>query len=234
MKQAGIVLLFFGAAVFCMSGCGRKQDVAVQDITAAFPGKTSVLLDNEYIKAVVFTLEPGESLPLHKGGPRAVYALSDYTIQWTEHGNTEAREWKQGEAHWHDGLEHAVKNTGTTQARYLTVTRKETALPETGSYTYEHDAAAADTAHSRAVFENENVRIIHVRLEPGEEQPSHQGITRMVFSLSSYNILYTSDVMDDAHHTFEKYAAHWHRADEHAVHNTGDTIADYVIFEFKK
>jgi hypothetical protein len=108
------------------------------------------------------------------------------------------------------------------------------ALPETGNYGIEHDASQADTEHATAIFENEYLRVIEVKLATGESQPMHDGINRLIYSLNAYKIEYTSDQMDMKELTMEIGDIHWHGADKHAVKNTGETIAHYLIFEFKQ
>lgn len=219
-------------AVLYFAGCGQQGEQAIEEITAAHPDHAGAVFENDYVKAVEFTLEPGEKLPLHKGGPRAVYALSDYKIKWNEGGQVTEKEWKTGDAHWHGAIEHAVENIGDTPARYLVVTRTETALPGTGDYDLSRDASQLDSEHSEVVFENEHVRIIEVMLGAGESQPMHEGINRLIYSLTGYRLNYSSDQMDTKETEMEAGEAHWHTADAHAVENIGETPAHYLIFEF--
>lgn len=231
--------LNFTIAVFAMMmlviGCGgQKEKAVVEDIVAAAPEMTSVVFENDFVTAVEFTLKPGETLPLHKGGNRAIYSLSDYKIKWTEGKEVTETEWTKGEAHWHYAVDHAVENIGETDARYLVVTRKDMALPAAEGYDISQDASYLDTDHSQNIFENDYVRIIEVNIPVGEAQPMHHGVNRLIYSLTPYRIKYTSDKMETKESTMEPGTAHWHTADKHAVENIGETEVRYVIFEFKQ
>ena len=140
-------------------------------------------------------IKPGDRLPLHKGGLRAIYSLSDYKLKWTEGDQETEKEWTKGYAHWHNAIEHAVENIGDTDANYLVVTRKEMALPETDDYDITQDASQLDSDHANIIFENEHVRIIEVKLAAGESQTMHHGINRVIYSLTSYQIKFISDFL---------------------------------------
>jgi hypothetical protein len=108
------------ALITLFIGCGeQKEATVVEDIVAAAPEMVKVIFDNEFVKAVEFTIKPGEKLPLHKGGQRAICSLSDYTIRWTEGDQTIEKSWTKGDVHWHDAVDHAVENIGDTDAHYL-------------------------------------------------------------------------------------------------------------------
>jgi hypothetical protein len=179
-------------------------------------------------------LKPGEKLPLHKGKPRAIYALSDYKIRWTEGDNTSEKQWQKGDAHWHDAIEHSIENVGNADANYLVVSRKQSALPEPGEYDLAQDASAIDTQHSKIAFENDHVRIVKTIIAPQESQTMHHGINRLIYALTDYHIKYTSDQTETKDTQMMAGSAHWHSADKHAVENIGTTPAEYLIFAFKK
>jgi len=101
-------------------------------------------------------------------------------------------------------------------------------------YDISKDASQLDMDHAGAVFENEHVRLIEVQLQMAEKQPVHHGLPRLIYALTPYTIKYTSDQMEEKETVLEAGTAHWHTADEHSVENIGETLAHYLIFEFKK
>lgn len=234
MKKIGLTLVLSALMVMAV-GCGRQKEEAVliEDIVAAAPDMAKVIFENEYVKAVEFMVKPGGKLPLHKGGERVIYSLSDYSIRWTEGGQTTDKTWMKGDAHWHGIMDHALENTGASDAHFLVITRKAMALPVAEGYDITQDAGQLDGGHSGVVFENEAVRVIEVKIPAGEQQPMHHGVNRLVYSLTAYNIKYTSDQMETKETMMEAGAAHWHGSDQHAVENIGETPVHYVIFEFK-
>ncbi len=100
------------------------------------------------------------------------------------------------------------------------------------------EAAAEDVAEDlhqampgavETVFENDYVRAMEVRLEPGEEQPVHEGAPRVIYSLSDYTINWTENGIDEGAKSWEAGDAHWHDAGPHAAENTGATTAEYLV-----
>ncbi|HSM50051.1 MAG TPA: hypothetical protein VLA75_01470, partial [Thermoanaerobaculia bacterium] len=87
------------------------------------PEHGRTLLENEAVRVVEMTLEPGQSTGPHQGGPRMVFALTDYAIRWTEGAAAPVEvTWSQGDAHWHQPGDHEVENIGENPARFLVVT----------------------------------------------------------------------------------------------------------------
>jgi len=234
MRRRAVVVSLEVLVVVALAGCGGGKPEPVEDILAASPELSALVFENEYVRVVEFALGPGDELPLHHGAKRVIYALSDYTIEWLEGDAPPAtKEWTRGEVHFHDAMTHSARNTGSTEARYLVVSRKPTPLPIIEAYDVEADAAESDADHSKAVFENDQVKVIEVRIAPGEKQPAHHGLNRVIYALSDYTITYTSDRTGTEESVVKTGEAHWHESDEHAVENTGETEAHYLIFAWK-
>ncbi len=233
MKTRVVFLLIPALAPGC--GGGERGDVEAErtaDVVAAAPSLGTVVFENDYVQATLFRLAPGEALPEHAGHPRAVCSLSDHRILWTESGTSEEKEWGAGQAHWHDGYDHAVRNIGESEAVFLVVARKGAAFPDQAGSAA--DAAAVEGGHGVVVFENDHVRVTEVTLAPGVAQAPHHGLHRLVYSSSDYSVRYTSEGAHAIDASFAAGEAHWHDADEHAVENTGSTEARFVLFQFRR
>lgn len=208
-------------------------DVA-EDIAAAAPTHVRTLFENDFVRLLEVTLQPQEGLPVHRGGDRVVYSLGDYRLRFVEESTDEEARWEEGDVHWHDADEHSVANVGTETARFLVVERRASAVgggvvaPDPG------DAAAMDPDHGELLLDSEDARVVRVTLAPGEAQPLHQGLPRLVYSLTPYTIRYTEAGQDPVERSFQAGDAHWHEAGEHAVENTGATEARYVVIQFRR
>ncbi|TVS13853.1 MAG: hypothetical protein EA417_15765 [Gammaproteobacteria bacterium] len=211
----------------------QEAPQVVEDAGANAPQVSSLVFENEHVRAMLVALEPGDEVPEHSGRERAVYSLTDYRILFAEEGESHEREWRAGQAHWHEARDHAVRNIGDTEARFLVVSRTEAALAETAALHIDHDAATIEEGFAALIFENDHVRITQVTLPPGTAQAEHHGVHRLVYSLSDYAIRYTSDRVETVERAFAAGDAHWHEADIHAVENIGSTEARFVIFQFK-
>jgi hypothetical protein len=89
------------------------------------PVGTRSLLHESGFAVVEVELQPGEAQEMHPGSWRAVYSLSDYTLEWREGDAVSRTSWTSGNVHWHEPGPHAATNAGDTVARFLIVTLLE-------------------------------------------------------------------------------------------------------------
>jgi hypothetical protein len=191
------------------------------------PDGASFVLDNDYIKALLFELQPGQGQSDHDGPARLVYSLNDYTIEWKEgEAEPEEKSWKAGDAHWHTAGLHVAKNLGEEVARYLVVARTEMALPT------QEEQPEAPAEIGEVVFENANVKLVELKLDPGETTPKHWAGPRMIYALGDYTIRWTEGDAEPVEKSFETDQAHWHAAAEHVVENIGETPARFLVITF--
>jgi quercetin dioxygenase-like cupin family protein len=92
---------------------------------AELPAGARSLLSNADFHVLEVALQPGDSQEPHAGGWRAIYSLTDYSIEWREGDEVEQKSWNAGDVHWHEPSQHAAGNTGTTPARWLVVGLKQ-------------------------------------------------------------------------------------------------------------
>jgi len=97
-----------------------------KDVNSVKPESTLVLVDDDFFKALEVSLSPGESIPDHNGINRIVYALNDYTIEYTsDKAGVANKSFKKGDVHWHEACTHSLKNTGSTDAKFIVVVYKK-------------------------------------------------------------------------------------------------------------
>lgn len=118
-------------------GSGEASFVVFERMDAPLPearaeGETSIpspaegameekLFGGDIAEVHRITLEPGARLAEHRGYPRAIYSLSDYTLAFTGDAGTVERTFTSGDAHYHDPGEHTVENVGEAAAEFLVV-----------------------------------------------------------------------------------------------------------------
>ena len=85
----------------------------------------------------------------------------------------------------------------------------------------------------KVVLNNDKVRVLDLRLKPGEKSPMHSHPNRLSYVLSGSTVKITSK---DGKTTEVKAKAGqcvWHNAESHAVENTGKTEAHVLEIELK-
>jgi quercetin dioxygenase-like cupin family protein len=236
MRHAFAVGLTIASLTACAGDstpdAAKAGDSAAAAAAPATAEPMTSVFSNEYATASVVTLAPGQVLPAHNGGPRAIYSLSDYTIRFTQGGQTTEPSWKTGQAHFHEAGEHAIENIGTTEAKFLVVARTAQALAP--APTHSDSPAGSAAGATQKLLDNADVLVTEVRLPAGDTLPRHHGMARVVYSLSDYTISYTSNTAEPVVKSFTVGQAHWHDADEHLIVNTGTTEAHFVIVQLRR
>ena len=102
------------------------EEALQNDVNAVAPDFAEVILENESVKVTKVMLSAGEMIPEHSGINRVIYALSDYSIDYTsdKEGNMQ-KSFTSGEAHWHEACQHSLNNTGESEAQFLVFAMKK-------------------------------------------------------------------------------------------------------------
>ena len=87
---------------------------------------------------------------------------------------------------------------------------------------------------AEAIFDNNDFRITKVYLSTGESIPMHSGISRIIYSLSDYDLKYESDTEGKLEKQFNSGDIHWHEACQHALENAGETEATFLVVSYKQ
>ena len=98
----------------------------VQDVMKAAKKVTKLLLENDTVRALEFSIKPGEKAPMHNHPyDHFVYFLSEASLQVTEPDGKPANiKTKPGQSMWMEAGAHETINVGETEARYLVVELK--------------------------------------------------------------------------------------------------------------
>lgn len=92
------------------------------------------------------------------------------------------------------------------------------------------DLAALESPYVETPLQNEYVDVHHVTLPAGAAIAPHEGGARVVYSLGAYTLRFETDGASETN-TFEEGDIHYHESGVHAVENTGNEEANYVVFE---
>lgn len=95
------------------------------------------------------------------------------------------------------------------------------------------DPASTNPDHYRVIFENERVRVLEYKDQPGDRTTPHDHPDSVMYTLSSFRRRLVSG---DAHREVELPAgvAGWLPAQQHHGENIGDTPTHVVFVELKE
>lgn len=96
-----------------------------------------------------------------------------------------------------------------------------------------HDAVSAAPDVYTVLFENERVRVLDVRAEPGAGSPMHGHPDSVMHALHDAHIVVTSPEGDELRADVEAGATFWNPATVHSVRNVGDRPLHLLRIELK-
>lgn len=83
------------------------------------------------------------------------------------------------------------------------------------------------------VFENEFAKAVRVALEPGQKLATHEGVDRLIYSLTDYTIEWIEDGESKGERSWAAGELHVHGPDNHAAVNIGAERAEWMAFARK-
>jgi quercetin dioxygenase-like cupin family protein len=105
-----------------LSGAGQKPvPTPPADVLLASPGNFRLLLDNEYVRVIEYSVRPGERDQWHTHPAKVSYVAEGGTLRVnTEDGKSFVAEEKAGETTWDPPVgRHFVENVGKTPVRII-------------------------------------------------------------------------------------------------------------------
>ena len=238
--------MLFLCATVALGGCaGEDADDASEsdpepasDLAALNSEYATTPYETAYADVHRIDLPTGESIAPHEGGPRVIYSINAYTMRLETDETTSERAFEAGEVHYHTGGVHAVhlpENLSDETASFLAFERTGPlpAAPSSDGETLDA-VSIPDGATHEVPLDNDDFTVHHIALEPGASLPSHYGYPRIVYALSEYTLtLINPDTDARTERSFEEGDLHDHEAGLHAVENTGDQRAEYLVVAFK-
>lgn len=124
MKSVVLWLTGTSAATLLFLGAAARLDA--QDPTRIAPQHYQVLLDNDQVRVLQFSLRPGERAPRHSHPAHLTYALTNYEVKIDQaDGYPQIEVRNPGDLNWSGPAQHAVENIGQVDAMALIIELKE-------------------------------------------------------------------------------------------------------------
>ncbi|GAA3456712.1 cytoplasmic protein [Dactylosporangium matsuzakiense] len=95
------------------------------------------------------------------------------------------------------------------------------------------DPAVTDPEHYTVIFENERVRVLEYRDQPGDRTHPHRHPDSVMYTLTAFRRRVTSGERA-VEVDIPAGAVRWVGAQEHAGHNIGDTATHTIFVELKE
>lgn len=235
-----LVMFMIGMVILaCNQGDKKSMETGKQESDsipeAQISKEPNTIFENEYARVFIETLEPGQQQTEHEGVSRVIYSLNDYLIEWNENGqNLGTKEWKMGDVHFHKPGNHFAKNLSNKPAEWLVFVRSTNELPVCASMNSEKDVTSLKNGFAALLNEDENFKVVRIKLGQGKMIPKHDGLNRLVYSLTDYKLSYTDDKGSTEERDFRKGDIHWHDGCAHSLKNIGTTEAEFILVSFKK
>jgi beta-alanine degradation protein BauB len=91
-----------------------------EDAAKVAPHIYKVLFENERVRLLEVSMQPGDSSEMHSHPDNLIYVLSDGKVTFTDpSGETAELEMAAGESMWMEATEHATDNVGGTPISVL-------------------------------------------------------------------------------------------------------------------
>ena len=111
--------------ISCSQNSKQAKVAAVSEIDAlkASPDNFKLLLENDRVRVLEYTLKPGSKDQLHTHPPKSSYIVTGGKLKvYKMNGETEIFDEEAGTASWMDHVgEHYVENIGTTEIKIILI-----------------------------------------------------------------------------------------------------------------
>lgn len=104
-----------------LTSAQKVSDTLNVDIVQTSPNQARVLMENEYVRVVEYSVKPGEKDVWHTHPPRSSYVVSGGKVKvYSEKGEPKISEVKTGASSWAgQGAKHYVENIGDTDIKII-------------------------------------------------------------------------------------------------------------------
>lgn len=192
-------------------------------------------IDNPQAKVLDVTVQPNEKTRPHE---HRVNRVMVYLNAGTQHfefpgGRSSDLTWKAGEPKWSPAAgTHVAEITSAKPVRIIEIELKQ---PGAGkSVTGVLDPVKIDPKHYQVEFENDQVRVVRVRIGPGETAPLHEHrVNRVAVFLTEQNFRVTSADGKVDMPKRKAGEAVWGTPVKHEETNVGSSICEILMVELK-
>jgi beta-alanine degradation protein BauB len=206
-------------------------------LAAVLPAQNSTVVDNDQVRVLRVNEQPHRKTKLHEHKVNRVMIYLEPGKQEFEYPETHRKQtlsWKAGEAKWSPaGEKHIAEIVSDQPVTIVEVELKKPADPakKAGGAL---DPVKLDPKDYKVAFENDQVRVLHVKIGPGQSTPLHEHtLNRVVVYLSDQKIRVTTP--DGKSSVAERKAGEvgWAGPAKHKEENLNSSPFDVMVVELK-
>ncbi|MGI9102963.1 MAG: hypothetical protein ACR2IF_11030 [Terriglobales bacterium] len=212
---------------------GAAPMVAQQalDSTKADPAHHKVEFENEQVRVVRYHIEAGDQTVRHSHPDSVLVVLHGGSVQNTsDDGKTTTTEVKDGAAVWRPALTHVTKNVGNKPIEGFIIEPKN---PHSARPAGSADETTEPNPLAKVEFENDKVRVVRYRFNPGDKNAMHGHPDNVQVVLTDTKANVTTPDGKTTPSQGKAGQVNWRPATVHSVQNTGDKPFEGVDVEMK-
>ena len=229
-----IRLIIFTLFLLIVSCSGSKEKLLLPEEVS--PDVYKVLLDNEDVKVLEVTFEPGQSDNMHDHYPVTFYLLQGGKAQVTlPDGTVNEGEFPTGfTGHNTEKVRHQVKNIGENTIKILLVERKKS-HPTSGSKEKLILPEEVSPDVYQVILENDDVKVLNVTFAPGQGDNIHEHGVITYYGIKGGKLQNTlADGTVKEMEVPDGFVGHGNTIVKHQMENVGDDTVRVIIVEHKK
>ena len=227
-------LIIFSLLMLIVACTGSKEKLLLPEEVS--PDVYKVLLDNDDVKVLEVTFEPGQSDNMHDHYPVTFYLLQGGKAQVTlPDGTVNEREIPTGfTGHNTEKVRHQVKNIGEKTIKILLVERKNTQLASDAEETLILPEEVSPDVY-QVVLENDDVKVLDVTFAPGQGDNIHEHGVITYYGIKGGKLQNTlPDGTVKVMEVPDGFVGHGNTIVKHQMENVGDDTVQVIIVEHKK
>lgn len=205
-----------------------------QDPVKVAGKQCKVLLENDYVRVLHWTVVPNEKTAMHNHPALVSIPLSAGKTRFTSaDGKTRDVESKAGQATWSDAEKHASESLGDKPGEIIQVELKKKPAASMTAIPASEDPVTVDAKHYKVEFQNDRVRVLRVSYGPGEKSVMHSHPANVAVFLAPAE---TKMTLPDGKSTVSSFKAgqvQWAGKDKHLPENAGARPFELVLVELK-
>ena len=223
-------LLVFISMAFFIAGCNQGTQATIGHAVDAASEHYKVEFENEYVRVIRVTYNPGESSAMHSHKPLVGVTLTGGQGVFTDaDGNAETRpENFAGDILSDDGETHSVLSIskGFEELIFVEVKQK---YPSTISDV--PNSILIDSMNSKVEMEKHGIRVIRTKAPMGGGSPMHSHGAGVAVSLTDQKTIHTSIDGVVSEVSLKAGSVNWREEVAHSGKNINDADLEVILFE---